>query len=181
MNGHLLVAKLNTLRYKQKLSTQHHTLLKTLFLLRGPPTPKQVLTNQCSPWQLQHPLFCALPSYKSIKKQTFNMLASVTAMLMPRQHHNSKVTSSSTNNQLRQWSPVLITPAGLTAISTSYCKSFTWHPKGTLARSPGVLQGRTPTQALANLLWWELPLDCSKCERLLTNGPFQGQQYNRHH
>jgi hypothetical protein len=82
-----------------------------------PPTVKQALPNQCSPWQLQCPLVRMLPSDKSIKMRRSDTLASVTATLTSREHCNSEYASSSTCSRLHQWSPALIRPAGLTVTS----------------------------------------------------------------
>jgi hypothetical protein len=59
-----------------------------------PPTIKQALHNQRSPWQLQHPFFCEPPSDKSIKMRAPNTLASVIATLTSREYCNCKSSSS---------------------------------------------------------------------------------------
>jgi hypothetical protein len=87
-----------------------------------------MLSNHCSPWQLQHPLVRALPSDKSIKKCKTNGLASVTTMLASREHDNSKSTSGCTAatphmigsaHQASQPWQELCKSAGLAATSTS--------------------------------------------------------------
>jgi hypothetical protein len=145
-----------------------------------PPRVKQALPNMRSPWQLQRPLVSTPPSDKSIKKWTSDTLATVTATLTSRKHCNSEPTSSS---RLRLRSPALIRRASLTVPSTGQPAATRASPSIQQAHPLAVtelLQGRTPTPALASPLQQQLHPASRRCARIPTNGPFQGQYHRRH-
>jgi hypothetical protein len=109
-----------------------------------PPTVKQALLNQRSPWQLQCPLVHTPPSDKSIRMRMSDTLASNTAMLTSRGHHNSESTSNSTRSRLHQQSLVLIRPAGLTIWLACCGKNSTQHPASSHLNPPGSSPPNSP-------------------------------------